>query len=99
MFNSAEELKKLCHMIDSAATIYEKKKAESENVICALQEKISAGEKLSDKEEADRYDAELYLSELDLDSSARGILINTRTLKDIDEMLSLARTIVEKHKK
>ena len=80
-------------------TIYEKKKAESENVICALQEKISAGEKLSDKEEADRYDAELYLSELDLDSSARGILINTRTLKDIDEMLSLARTIVEKHKK
>ena len=78
---------------------YEKKKAESENVICALQEKIAAGEKLSDKEEADRYDAELYLSELDLDSSARGILINTRTLKDIDEMLSLARTIVEKHKK
>ena len=99
MFNSAEELKKLCHMIDSAATIYEKKKAESENLICALQEKIAAGEKLSDKEEADRYDAELYLSELDLDSSARGILINTRTLKDIDEMLSLARTIVEKHKK
>ncbi|RRD87189.1 hypothetical protein EII33_13500 [Bacteroides heparinolyticus] len=99
MFNSAEELKKLCHMIDSAAAIYEKKKAESEGVICVLQEKIAAGEKLSDKEEADRYDAELYLSELDLDSSARGILINTRTLKDIDEMLSLARNIVEKHKK
>lgn len=99
MFNSAEELKKLCHMIDSAAAIYEKKKAESEDVICALQEKIATGEKLSDKEEADRYDAELYLSELDLDSSARGILINTRTLKGIDEMLSLARNIVEKHKK
>ena len=98
MLNSDEELKKLCHMIDSAATIYEKKKAESENVICILQEKIAAGEKLSYKEEADMYDAELYLSELDLDSSAREILINTRTLKDIDEMLSLARTIVEKHK-
>ena len=87
------------HLMVDILTIYEKKKAESENVICALQEKIAAGEKLSDKEEADRYDAELYLSELDLDSSARGILINTRTLKDIDEMLSLARTIVEKHKK
>lgn len=99
MFNSAEELKKLCHMIDSASAIYEKKKSESEDIIRALQEKIATGEKLSEKEEADRYDAELYLSELDMDSSARGILINTRTLKGLDEMLSLARTIVEKHQK
>ena len=36
MFNSAEELKKLCHMIDSAAAIYEKKKTETEDVILSL---------------------------------------------------------------
>lgn len=99
LFNDPEDLKKLCHMIDSAAAIYEKRKKDSEDVICALQEKIAAGEMLSEKEEADRYDAEQYLSELDLDSSARGILINTRTLKGIDEMLSLAKSIVAKHEK
>lgn len=99
LFNSSEDLKKLCHMIDSAAAIYDKRKKSSEDVICAIQEKIAAGETLTEKEEADRYDAEQYLSELDLDSSARGILINTKTLKDIDEMLSLARTIVAKHEK
>lgn len=99
LFNSSEDLKKLCHMIDSAAAIYDKRKKISEDTICAIQEKIVAGETLTEKEEADRYDAEQYLSELDLDSSARGILINTKTLKDIDEMLSLARTIVAKHEK
>lgn len=99
LFNDPEDLKKLCHMIDSAAAIYEKRKKDSEDVIYALQEKIAAGEMLSEKEEADRYDAEQYLSELDLDSSARGILINTRTLKGIDEMLSLAKSIVAKHEK
>lgn len=99
LFNSSEDLKKLCHMIDSAAAIYDKRKKSSEDVICAIQAKIAAGKTLTEKEEADRYDAEQYLSELDLDSSARGILINTKTLKDIDEMLSLARTIVAKHGK
>ena len=99
LFNSSEDLKKLCHMIDSAAAIYDKRKKSSEDAICAIQDKIAAGETLTEKDEADRYDAEQYLSELDLDSSARGILINTKTLKDIDEMLSLARTIVAKHGK
>ena len=99
MFNTTEDLKKLCHMIDSAVAIYEKRKKDSEDTISALQEKIASGETLSENEEADRYDAEQYLSELDLDSSARAILINTKTLKGIDEMLFLARTIVEKHEK
>lgn len=99
MFNSSEELNKLCHMIDSSVAIYEKKKSESEDTICALQDKIAAGEPLTGKEEADRFDAEQYLSELDMDSSVRGILINTKTLKGLDEMLSLARTIVAGHKK
>ena len=99
MFNVTEDLQKLCHMIDSAVAIYDRKKRECEDTICALQEKIAVGKTLSEKEEADRYDAEQYLSELDLDSAAKGILINTKTLKGIDEMLSLARTIVAKHEK
>ena len=98
MFSSAKELEKLGHMIDSAVAIYDKKRAECESVIRTVQEKIAAGEPLSKKEEADRYDAEQYLAELDLDSSARDILINTKTLKALDEMLSLARTIVNNHK-
>jgi DNA-binding NtrC family response regulator len=97
MFNSSEELNKLCHMIDSAVAIYEKKKKVSENTILSIQEKIATGESLSEIEEADRYDAEQYLSELDLDSSAKGILVNTKTLKGLEEMLSLARTIVANH--
>lgn len=99
MFNAKEDLKKLCHMIDSAVAIYDTRKKECEDTISILQEKITAGETLSEKEEADRYDAEQYLSELDLDASIRGILINTKTLKGIEEMLSLARTIVAKHDK
>ena len=98
IFNSAEELKTLCHMIDSAVAIYEKKKNNSVSVIRAMQEKIAAGESLSESEEADRYDAEQYLSELDLDSSARDILINTKTMNGLEEMLSLARAIVNNHK-
>ena len=98
MFNSAEELKKLCHMIDSAVAIYDKKKSDSESVLLALQSKIAAGESLSKSEEADRYDAEQYLAELNLDSSARDILITTKTLNELEEMLSLARTIVNNHK-
>ncbi len=99
LFNANEGLNKLCHMIDSAVAIYDLKKKECEDTISALQEKISAGGVLSEKEEADRYDAEQYLSELDLDTSTRGILINTKTLKGIEEMLSLARSIVAKHEK
>ena len=99
LFNAKEDLKKLCHMIDSAAAIYDMRKRECEETISNLQKKIADGETLSEKEEADRYDAEQYLSELDLDTSTRGILINTKTLKGIEEMLSLARTIVAKHEK
>lgn len=99
MFNDPESLKILCHMIDSAASIYEKKKAESEDCIRTLQEKIAAGKSLTKPEESDRFDAELYLSELDMDSSARANLINTGTSKELEEMLSLARTIVANYNK
>lgn len=99
MFNNPEALKRLCYMIDSAVAIYNKNKAECEGIIRQIQAKIAAGEILSAQEEADRFDAELYLSELDLDSSARANLINAATSKELEEMLLLARTIVANHQK
>lgn len=97
VFNSTDGLDKLCHIIDSAVAIYDKKKSKCEQVIRTIQAKIANEEPLSCTEEADRYDAELYLSELDLDSSARDILISTKTLKSLEEMLSIARKIVNKY--
>ena len=99
MFTDPKLLVKLCHMIDSAVSIYDKKKADCEKYIRNCQEKLASGNTLSLQEEADRFDAELYLSELDLDSSARANLINTGTSKELKEMLSLARTIVSNHRK
>lgn len=98
MFSDPELLKKLCYMIDSAVAIYNKKKSECEDCILDLQKKVAKGDVLSAKEAADRFDAELYLSELDLDSSARANLINMGTSRELEEMLTLARTIVANHK-
>lgn len=86
-------------MIDSAVSIYDKKKSACEEYIRKCQEKLAAGGTLSLPEEADKFDAELYLSELDLDSSARDILISSGTSKKLEEMLNLARTIVSNHRK
>lgn len=97
MLNEGRE--RLFHMIDSAVTIYDRKKSENEACIRKYQDKIASGEKLSSKEEADRFDAELYISELDLDSSMRGNLITANTISSLEELLSMARIIVEKHRK
>lgn len=99
IFTTPESLLKLNHMIDSAVTIYDRKKASCEECIRMCQEKIAKGEPLTALEEADRFDAELYLSELDMDSSARASLISTGTSKDLEEMLDLARNIVSNYSK
>lgn len=99
IFTTPESLIKLNHMIDSAVSIYDKKKASCEECIRMCQEKIAKGEILTAAEEADRFDSELYLSELDLDSSARANLISTGTSKDLEEMLALARSIVSNYSK
>lgn len=99
ILSTPEALVKLNHMIDSAVSIYDKKKASCEEYIRMCQEKIARGDSLTAVEEADRFDAELYLSELDLDSSARANLISTGTSKDLEEMLDLARSIVSNYSK
>lgn len=99
MFTDPDSLLMLNHMIDSAVSIYDAKKLSKENIIRKCQDKIANGEPLTDLEEADKFDAELYLSELDLDSSARANLITSRSTKDLEEMLDLARNIVSKYSK
>jgi len=99
IFTSPESLIKLNHMIDSAVSIYDNKKASCEKCICMYQEKIANGEPLTALEEAERFDAELYLSELDMDTSARADLISTGTSKNLKEMLELARSIVSNYSK
>lgn len=99
MFTNPNSLQMLNHMIDSAVSIYDAKKVSYEEIILKCQEKIANGEPLTDLEEADKFDAELYLSELDLDSSARANLITSRSTKDLEEMLDLARNIVSKYSK
>ena len=99
LFTDPKQESKLFNMIDSAVSIYERRKADCEYYIAYCQEKFAKGEPLTTKEEADKFDAELYISELDLDSSARSNLITTSSSKELEELLSLARTIVANHKK
>lgn len=98
MFTNAQLLDKLCLMIEAAVNIYDSKKRGCESCIQRLQDKIERGEQLTPTEESDRFDAELYLSELDLDSSFRSNLMTKGTFKELEEMISLARTIVANHK-
>ncbi len=99
MINDTSSREKLCHIINSAVSNYERKKAESEKCIKVFQEKIEKGKNLSLQEESEKYDAELYLAELDMDTMYRANLINSRTSKKLEEMISLAREIVNKHNK
>lgn len=98
MFTDFKLLDKLCLMIEAAVNRYDQEKAKCESCICAFQEKIKKGEELTPQEDADRFDAELYLSELDLDSSCRSNLMTRGAFKEIEEMISLARAIVANHK-
>lgn len=98
MFTDTKLLDKLCLMIEAAVSRYDREKEKCESIIRALQEKIKTGKDLTFEEDANRFDAELYLSELDMDSSLRSNLMTKGTFKEIEEMILLARTIVANHK-
>ena len=99
MFTTPALLDKLCLMIDAAVNRYNRQKQESETCIKKLLAKIKSGALLSPAEESERFDAELYLSELDMDSSLRANLMNKGTLNELEEMILLARKIVANHHK
>ena len=71
----------------------------AEAVIMSLQTKVQKGENLSSDDETNKFDAELYLSELDLDSNVRADLITSKSNRDIEDMLNMAKELIEMHKK
>ena len=54
LFTDPKQESKLFNMIDSAVSIYERRKADCENYIAYCQEKFAKGEPLTTKEEADK---------------------------------------------
>lgn len=98
MFTNAQLLDKLCLMIEAAVNIYDSKKRDCELCIQRLLDKIERGEELTPTEESDRFDAELYLSELDMDSSVRAKMISGSTAMTIDNMMAMAQSILFNHK-
>ena len=98
MFTEPELQNKLTLMIGAAVNVYESKKKAAEDCIQSLQEIISRGGTLSSNDESDRFDAELYLSELDMDSSVRAKMISGSTAMTIDNMTVMAQSILLNHK-
>lgn len=97
MFTEPELQNKLTLMINAAVNVYESKKKAAEDRIQSFQEIISHGGTLSSNDESDRFDAELYLSELDMDSTLRAKMITGASAATIDNMLAMAQSIIINH--
>ena len=96
VLNTAENLSKFKHLISAAVERYQKKKAESEKIVQELSRKLDAGQTLTESEVAHKFDAELYLASLDLESGVRANMINQTTSQQMSDMLTLAQSIVER---
>lgn len=94
--NNWEKLKSI---ITANVRNYNRRKEDAENKIKELQKKVSNGEDLTSEESADKFEAELYLSELDLDNSVRSDLITKGSNDKLEELLQVAKSIVDLHKK
>lgn len=95
----ADKVIKLKHIITASVNRYEARKLSAENLIISLQTKVQKGENLSNDDETNKFDAELYLSELDLDSNVRANLITSKSNRDIEDMLNIAKKLIDMHKK
>lgn len=99
MFTEPELQNKLALMISAAVNVYESRKKAAEDCIQSIQEIISSGGTLSSNDESNRFDAELYLSELDMDSSLRTNMITSASATTIDNMLAMAKSIIINHER
>ncbi len=99
LFTDVNKHKKLKSIITANVNNYNSRKASAENMIKQLQNKVSQGENLTSEESAAKFDAELYLSELDLDNSVHSDLITSRSNDTLEELLKTAQSIVNLHKK
>lgn len=95
----ANKVIKLKNIIIASVNKYEARKSSAENVLISLQAKAQRGESLSNDDETNKFDAELYLSELDLDSNVRANLITSKSNRDIEDILNMAKELIEMHKK
>lgn len=99
LITRADETSKLVNIITSGVNRYEIQKNSAEGVLIRLEDKLSKGISLSDSDELNKFEAEMYLAELDMDSGARNQMITIGSERNLIEMLALAREIVDLHKK
>lgn len=95
----ADKVVKLKNIIIASVNKYEARKSSAEDVLISLQAKVQKGEILSNDDEGNKFNAELYLSELDLDSNVRTDLITSKSNRDIEDILNMAKELIEMHKK
>lgn len=90
---------KLKSIITANVNNYNSRKSSAEYIIKKFQDKVSKGENLTNEESATKFETELYLSELDLDNSVRSDLITSTSNNTLEELLKVAQSIVNLHKK
>lgn len=99
LFTDAKQYEKLKSIITTNVNNYNNRKVRAENIIKKFQDKVSRGEKLTNEESTTKFETELYLSELDLDNSVRSDLITSKSNDTLEELLKVAQSIVDLHKK
>lgn len=99
ILTESEMYVKLNNIIIASVSNYNRRKALAEDVIRKCQTKLANGESLSLEESEKRFEGELYLSELDLDNSIRTDLITSKSNEKLDELIRVAKSIVDLHKK
>ena len=95
----SDKVEKLKKIIIASVNKYEARKSSAEAVLISLQTKVQKGDILSNDDESNKFNAELYLSELDLDSNVRTNLITSKSNRDIEDILNMAKELIEMHKK
>lgn len=96
MLSESSKLENLKTLIRASVNQYNSRKLEYEGTILRLAAKIDAGEELTEDEMADKFDAELYISELDLDSGVRSHLINHAVSSNLSDLVEMAGAILDK---
>lgn len=99
LFTDANQYEKLKSIIAANVNNYNNRKESAEKIIKRLQNKVTNGESLTSEESAEKFEAELYLSELDLDNSVRFDLITSKSNDTLEELLKAAQSIINLHKK
>lgn len=85
---------KLLSIINANIKSYKLKKDRANNFLFTIQKKINDNIKLSDDEITKKFEAELFLSELDLDNSCRKDLITSASNRNLETLINLSREFI-----